>query len=206
MGKSNQAVSLRWSLLRSFLLLVLLTSLTMLAVMQYRAWQSEQTLSLELTQRGLDLAGDALERFLEPARTGATLTAEWGRLGLLDLAPVVAATTIRVLELLDTMPELRARLWDNTQHFRGRMQALGFDLVPGEHAIIPIMLGDAPLALRMADRLLELGVYVIGFSYPVVPLGQARIRTQMSAGHSRAQVDQAIEAFATAGRELGIIR
>ena len=91
MGKSNQAVSLRWSLLRSFLLLVLLTSLTMLAVMQYRAWQSEQTLSLELTQRGLDLAGNALERFLEPARTGATLTAEWGRLGLLDLAPVVAA-------------------------------------------------------------------------------------------------------------------
>ena len=91
MGKSSRAVSLRWSLLRSFLLLVLLTSLTMLAVMQYRAWQSEQTLSLELTQRGLDLSGRALERFLEPARTGASLTAEWGRLGLLDLAPVVAA-------------------------------------------------------------------------------------------------------------------
>jgi glycine C-acetyltransferase len=123
-----------------------------------------------------------------------------------SVAPVVAATTLRVLELLDSMPELRGRLWDNTRHFRTRMTELGFDIVPGEHPIIPVMLGDAPLAVRMADRLLELGVYVVGFSYPVVPLGKARIRTQMSAGHSREQLDRAIEAFATAGRELGVIR
>jgi glycine C-acetyltransferase len=121
-----------------------------------------------------------------------------------SVAPVVAATTLRVLELLDSMPELRAQLWDNTRYFRSSMQALGFDLVPGEHPIIPVMLGDAPLAGRMAERLLELGVYVVGFSYPVVPLGKARIRTQMSAGHSRGQLDAALEAFATAGRELGV--
>ena len=122
-----------------------------------------------------------------------------------SIAPVVAATTLRVLDLLDSMPELRQRVHDNAAHFRSGLAALGFDLVPGEHPIIPVMLGDAPLAVRMAERLLELGVYVIGFSYPVVPLGQARIRTQMSAGHTREQLDLAIEAFATAGRELGII-
>jgi len=122
-----------------------------------------------------------------------------------SVAPVVAATTVRVLELLDSMPELRQRLWENTRYFRERMQGLGFDLVPGEHPIIPVMLGEAPLAVKMADRLLELGTYVIGFSYPVVPMGKARIRTQMSAGHSREQLDRAIDAFATAGRELGII-
>ena len=122
------------------------------------------------------------------------------------VAPVVAATTLRVLELLDTLPELRSRLWENTRYFRDRMQALGFNMIPGEHPIIPVMLGDAPLAVRMADRLLGLGVYVVGFSYPVVPMGKARIRTQMSAGHGREQLDLAIEAFATAGRELGVIR
>jgi glycine C-acetyltransferase len=123
-----------------------------------------------------------------------------------SIAPMVAATTLRVLDLLDTMPELRSRLWENTRYFRECMQALGFSLVPGEHPIIPVMLGDAPLAVRMAERLLELGVYVIGFSFPVVPLGKARIRTQMSSGHTREQLDRALEAFATAGRELGIIR
>jgi glycine C-acetyltransferase len=122
-----------------------------------------------------------------------------------SVPPVVAATTLRVLDLLDSMPELRARLADNATHFRGRLQALGFKLVPGQHPIIPVMLGDAPLAVRMADRLLELGVYAIGFAYPVVPLGKARIRTQMSAGHERAHLDRAVEAFATAGRELGVI-
>jgi len=122
-----------------------------------------------------------------------------------SIAPAVAATTLRVLELLDSMPELRERLWDNAAYFRTCMQELGFDLVPGEHPIIPVMLGDAKLAVRMAERLLELGVYVIGFSYPVVPMGKARIRTQMSAGLTRAQLDQAIGAFATAGRELGLI-
>ncbi len=122
-----------------------------------------------------------------------------------SIAPVVAATTLRVLDLLDTMPELRARLWENAAYFRERMKELGFDLVAGEHPIIPVMLGDAKLAVRMAERLLELGVYVVGFSYPVVPLGKARIRTQMSAGLTREQLDTAIGAFATAGRELGVI-
>ena len=122
-----------------------------------------------------------------------------------SIAPVVAATTLRVLDLLDTMPELRARPWENASYFRERMKELGFDLVAGEHPIIPVMLGDAKLAVRMAERLLELGVYVVGFSYPVVPLGKARIRTQMSAGLTREQLDTAIGAFATAGRELGVI-
>ncbi len=85
------------------------------------------------------------------------------------------------------------------------MAAIGFDLVPGEHPIIPVMLGDARLAAEMADRLLEKGIYVVGFSYPVVPKGQARIRTQMSAAHSIEQVDQAIDAFTDVGRELGVI-
>jgi glycine C-acetyltransferase len=123
-----------------------------------------------------------------------------------SVAPVVAATTLRVLELLGSMPELRERLWDNTRHFRAGLQDAGFDVVPGEHPIIPVMIGDAPLAVRLADRLLELGVYVIGFSYPVVPMGKARIRTQMSAGHTREQLGRAIEAFTSAGRELGLIR
>jgi len=123
-----------------------------------------------------------------------------------SVAPVVAATTLRVLELLGSMPELRDRLWDATRHFRAGLQHAGFDVVPGEHPIIPVMIGDAPLAVRLADRLLELGVYVIGFSYPVVPMGKARIRTQMSAGHTRGHLDRAIEAFTTAGRELGLIR
>jgi len=123
-----------------------------------------------------------------------------------SVPPVVAATSLRVLDLLQSMPELRTRLWDNAAYFRGRMQALGFNLVPGEHPIIPVMLGDAPLAVRMAERLLELGVYAVGFSYPVVPMGKARIRTQMSAGHDRSHLDRAVEAFATAGRELGVIK
>jgi glycine C-acetyltransferase len=122
-----------------------------------------------------------------------------------SVAPVVAATTLRVLELLGSMPELRSRLWDNTRHFRAGLEDAGFDVVPGEHPIIPVMIGDAPLAVRLADRLLELGVYVIGFSYPVVPMGKARIRTQMSAGHTREHLDRAIEAFTTAGRELGLV-
>jgi len=122
-----------------------------------------------------------------------------------SVAPVVAATTLRVLELLGSMPELRDRLWDNTRHFRAGLQGAGFDVIPGEHPIVPVMIGDAPLAVRLADRLLELGVYVVGFSYPVVPMGKARIRTQMSAGHTRQHLDLAIEAFVTAGRELGLI-
>jgi glycine C-acetyltransferase len=123
-----------------------------------------------------------------------------------SVAPVVAATTLCVLDLLQSMPELRKSLTDNAAYFRGRLQELGFQLVPGEHPIIPVMLGDAPLAVRMAERLLELGVYVIGFSFPVVPLGKARIRTQMCAAHTGAQLERAAAAFATAGRELDIIQ
>jgi glycine C-acetyltransferase len=121
------------------------------------------------------------------------------------IAPVVAATTIAVLDLLERSGDLRGRLADNAAWFRAQLAALGFRLVPGEHPIIPVMLGDAPLAVRMADRLLELGVYAIGFSYPVVPMGRARIRTQMCAGHDRAMLERAVAAFAQAGRELGVI-
>jgi glycine C-acetyltransferase len=121
------------------------------------------------------------------------------------IAPVVAATTLAVLDLIDTSPELRRRLMDNAAWFRGRLAALGFRLVPGEHPIIPVMIGDAALAVRMANRLLELGVYAVGFSYPVVPLGKARIRTQMCAAHTQAMLETAAAAFAQAGGELGII-
>jgi glycine C-acetyltransferase len=122
------------------------------------------------------------------------------------IAPVVAATTLRVLEMLETTPGLRRQLLDNAAWFRERMTSLGFQIPDGEHPIIPVMLGDATLAGRMAERLLELGVYAIGFSYPVVPMGKARIRTQMCAGHSRDQLEAAVAAFAKAGRELGIIK
>ena len=122
------------------------------------------------------------------------------------IAPVVAATTIRVLEMLEATPGLRRQLTDNAAWFRERLTALGFQIPAGEHPIIPVMLGDATLAGRMAERLLELGVYAIGFSYPVVPMGKARIRTQMCAGQSRNQLESAVAAFAQAGRELGIIR
>jgi glycine C-acetyltransferase len=121
------------------------------------------------------------------------------------IAPVVAATTIAVLDLLEGSADLRRQLRDNAGWFRAQMAALGFRLVPGEHPIIPVMIGDAALAVRMADRLLELGVYAIGFSYPVVPMGKARIRTQMCAGHDRAMLERGVAAFAQAGRELGII-
>jgi len=121
------------------------------------------------------------------------------------IAPVVAATTLAVLDLIESAPELRRQLRENAGWFREKITALGFRLVPGEHPIIPVMIGDAALAVRMADRLLELGVYAIGFSYPVVPLGKARIRTQMCAGHTRQMLETAVAAFGEAGRELGII-
>jgi glycine C-acetyltransferase len=121
------------------------------------------------------------------------------------LAPVIAATSIKVIDLLEDGAEFRTQLADNSAYFRARMERLGFDLLPGEHPIIPVMLGDAKLATRMADRLLQEGVYVIGFSFPVVPRGQARIRTQMSAALTREHLDRAIGAFETAGRELGVI-
>ena len=121
-----------------------------------------------------------------------------------SIPPVVAAVSLRVLDLLEHSPELRARLFDNTRFFRAGLEKAGFSLKPGEHPIIPVMLGDAALAGRMADSLLQRGVYVIGFSFPVVPKGQARIRTQMSAALTREQLEQALEAFTTVGRELGV--
>jgi glycine C-acetyltransferase len=123
-----------------------------------------------------------------------------------SIPPVVAAASLAVLDLLERGSQLRARLFDNTRYFRAALGSAGFDLKPGEHPIIPVMLGDAALAGRLADRLLERGVYVIGFSYPVVPKGQARIRTQMSAALEREQLERAVEAFTEVGRELGIIR
>ena len=121
------------------------------------------------------------------------------------IAPVVAAVSIKVLDLLETDASLRDKLHKNAAYFREQMSALGFDLVPGEHPIIPVMLGDAKLAGRMADLMLDEGIYVIGFSFPVVPKGKARIRTQMSAGHETAHLDRAIAAFGKVGRKLGII-
>jgi glycine C-acetyltransferase len=122
-----------------------------------------------------------------------------------SIAPPVAAATLRVLDLLEGSPELRERLHSNARYFRERMRGLGFELLPGEHPIVPVMLGDAPLAVRLAKRMQDQGIYVVAFSFPVVPHGKARIRTQMSAAHSQAQLDQVIEVFARAGRELGVI-
>ena len=122
-----------------------------------------------------------------------------------SIPPVIAATTLRVLDLVESGDELREQLRRNTRHFRERMTAAGFTIVPGEHPIAPVMIGDAALAARFAERLLERGVYVIGFSYPVVPMGKARIRTQMCAGHTLEQLDRAIGAFVAVGRELGIL-
>jgi glycine C-acetyltransferase len=122
-----------------------------------------------------------------------------------SIPPVIASTTLRVLDLVEAGDELRGRLRDNTGHFRGRMTAAGFTIVAGEHPIVPVMLGDAALAAKFAEKLLDRGVYVIGFSYPVVPMGKARIRTQMTAGHDRAQLDRAIDAFIAVGHELGVI-
>ncbi len=123
-----------------------------------------------------------------------------------SIPPVVAATGLHVLDLLAGRPELRERLHENARYFRAGLERLGFTVKPGEHPIIPVMIGDAALAARMADRLLERGVYVIGFSYPVVPKGQARIRTQMSAALTRTELDTALEAFGAVGRDLGILK
>jgi glycine C-acetyltransferase len=122
-----------------------------------------------------------------------------------SVAPVIAASSIAVLDLLERDNSLAEQLHENARYFRGRMEERGFDLVPGEHPIIPVMLGDAKLATEMAERLLQRGIYVIGFSFPVVPKGKARIRTQMSAGLTRQHLDEAIEAFTAVGRELEVI-
>ena len=122
-----------------------------------------------------------------------------------SVAPTIAATSIAVLELLENDDNLRGTLMDNAIYFRTGLTELGFELKPGEHPIIPVMLGDAKLASSMADRLLAHGIYVIGFSFPVVPEGKARIRTQMSAGLTREHLDRAIGAFGEVGRELGVL-
>ncbi|HKX61490.1 MAG TPA: glycine C-acetyltransferase [Verrucomicrobiae bacterium] len=120
------------------------------------------------------------------------------------LAPCIAGASLKVLELLTASTELRDRLEANTRFFREGMAGLGFDLLPGKHPICPVMLGDAALATRFADAMLGQGVYVIGFSFPVVPKGKARIRTQISAAHSREDLQRALEAFAVVKKELGI--
>ncbi len=124
-----------------------------------------------------------------------------------SLMPAIVGATSACLQLIGSQEGrgLRARLTENGRHFRKEMSSLGFKLVPGEHPIIPVMLGDAKLATAMADALLQEGIYVIGFSYPVVPKGQARIRTQMSAAHAREDVDRAVAAFAKVGKGLGAI-
>ncbi|WP_058835340.1 glycine C-acetyltransferase [Luteimonas abyssi] len=123
-----------------------------------------------------------------------------------SLPPHVVAAGIKAFEMLAAADELRERLRENTAYFRGKMTAAGFDLKPGDHPICPVMLYDAPLAQRFAERLLEEGIYAIGFFFPVVPKDQARIRTQMSAAHTRAHLDQAIDAFTRIGHELGVLK
>ncbi len=118
---------------------------------------------------------------------------------------MIASASIAVLDLIQSDSSLQEQLHSNASYFRQQMTERGFELKPGEHPIIPVMLGDAVLATKMADALLQRGVYVIGFSFPVVPKGQSRIRTQMSAGLTREQLDQAIAAFTEVGRELGVI-
>jgi glycine C-acetyltransferase len=122
------------------------------------------------------------------------------------LAPSITGASIAVFDLLSETTELRDKLEENTKYFRTKMTEAGFDIKPGEHAIVPIMLYDAVLSQRMAEKLLDKGIYVIGFYFPVVPKGQARIRVQISAGHDRHHLDQAIKAFVEVGKELGVVK
>jgi len=122
------------------------------------------------------------------------------------LAPVIAAVSLTVLDLVERSDALRVKLRENSTFFRAEMTRLGFELLPGEHPIVPVMLREAPLAQEFARRLLDEGVYAIGFFFPVVPKGQARIRTQMSAAHERADLEKAVAAFSKVGRSLGVIR
>jgi len=122
-----------------------------------------------------------------------------------SVAPAIVQASIKVLDMLSDGHELRQQLWDNAKYFREQMTAAGFTLSGADHAIISVMIGDARMASEMADRLLQEGIYVIGFSFPVVPKGKARIRTQMSAAHTREQLDRTIEAFTRIGKDLGII-
>lgn len=121
------------------------------------------------------------------------------------LAPSIAAASIKVLDLLESSDDLREKLNENTLYFRRKMTELGFNLIPGEHPIIPVMLGEAKLAQLFAQKMFEKGIYVVGFCYPVVPDGKARIRVQISAAHTKEDLDKAVEAFNTVGKELGTI-
>ncbi|WP_410503448.1 aminotransferase class I/II-fold pyridoxal phosphate-dependent enzyme [Hymenobacter sp. AT01-02] len=122
------------------------------------------------------------------------------------LAPAIVGASLRVLELLTESTELRDKLEENTKYFREKMTAAGFDIKPGEHPIVPVMLYDAKLSQDFAAKMLEKGIYVVGFYFPVVPKGQARIRVQLSAAHTREHLDKAIGAFIEVGRELGTIK
>jgi glycine C-acetyltransferase len=122
------------------------------------------------------------------------------------VAPSIVGASIKVLELLNGSTKLRDKLEKNTKFFRREMTKAGFDIIKGEHPIVPVMLYEAPLAQKFAEKLLEEGIYVIGFFFPVVPKGKARIRVQMSAAHSRADLEKAIEAFTKVGRELGVLK
>lgn len=121
------------------------------------------------------------------------------------LPPAVVAAGLAALDLVEAGDDLRARLFENATYWRAGLEAAGFDLLPGEHPIVPVMLYEAPLAQKMATRLFELGVYVSGFFFPVVPKGRARIRTQMNAALTRADLDEALAAFARAGRDTGVL-
>ncbi len=121
------------------------------------------------------------------------------------LAPAICGATMKVLEMLTKTTEFKDRVWENAKYFRSKMEEAGFDIVPGNTAIVPVMLYDAPLAIKMADMLLKEGVYVIGFVYPVVPKGKARIRVQLSAAHTREDLDKTIAAFIKIGKELKLI-
>jgi glycine C-acetyltransferase len=122
------------------------------------------------------------------------------------LMPAIVGASLEVLKMLGESTELRDKLEENTLYFRSKMEAAGFDIKPGTHPIVPVMLYDAVLAQNFAAALLKKGIYVTGFYYPVVPKGQARIRVQLSAGHERAHIDTAIAAFTTVGKELGVIK
>lgn len=123
-----------------------------------------------------------------------------------SLAPSIVGASIAVIDMISQSTTLRDKLWDNTKYFREQMTAAGFDIKPGEHPIVPVMLYEAPLAQKFADALLQEGIYVIGFFYPVVAKGNARIRVQLSAGHSREQVQKAIDAFTKVGKTLNVIK
>jgi glycine C-acetyltransferase len=121
------------------------------------------------------------------------------------LAPAIVGAAVAAFDLLDKSDDLRRALRDNTRYFRQRMTEAGFDIKPGEHPIVPVMLYQSELAQKLSAALLDLGIYVIGFFYPVVPKDQARIRVQISAAHQREHLDHAIDAFVTAGKKLGVI-